>query len=165
MITGILTPHMVPLDGRGRIDEDELARYVGWLVDRLPVVLMVGAAGLILFLGAEMASHTDPEDSLGVFVGLLLVGIGWSFAMIAGSALLTSAFPVEERAAVQGAADFTMVASGATGGLLSGAIVEASSYHALSHWAAVLALALVAAALYPTVTKVRSPRTASTEQR
>ena len=65
---------------------------VGWLVDRLPVVLMVGAAGLILFLGAEMASHTDPEDSLGVFVGLLLVGIGWSFAMISGSTLLTSAF-------------------------------------------------------------------------
>ena len=138
---------------------------VGWLVDRLPTVLMVGAAGIVLFIGAETASHTDPTDSLGVFVGLFLVGLGWSFAMIAGSALLTSAFPVEERAAVQGAADFTMVASGATGGLLSGAIVEASSYHALSHWAAVLALALVAAALYPTVTKVRSPRTASTEQR
>ncbi|MEM9203674.1 MAG: MFS transporter [Actinomycetota bacterium] len=128
---------------------------VGWLVDRLPTVLMVGSAGVILFSGAELASHTDPEDSLGVFVGLFLVGIGWSFAMIAGSAMLTSAFPVEERAAVQGAADFTMVASGATGGLLSGVIVEATSYHALSHWAGVLALALVAAALYPTVTDVR----------
>jgi dihydrodipicolinate synthase/N-acetylneuraminate lyase len=33
-ITGILTPHMVPLDGRGRIDEDELARYVAWLVEK-----------------------------------------------------------------------------------------------------------------------------------
>ena len=129
---------------------------VGWMVDRLPTVLMVGAAGIILFAGAELASHTDPEDSLGVFVGLFLVGLGWSFAMISGSALLTSAFPVQERASVQGAADFTMVASGATGGLLSGAIVEATSYHALSHWAAVLALALVAAALYPTVTTIRS---------
>ena len=135
---------------------------VGWLVDRLPVVLMVGAAGVILFLGAEMASHTDPEDSLGVFVGLLLVGIGWSFAMISGSALLTSAFSASERASVQGAADFTMVASGATGGLLSGVIVEASSYHALSHWAAVLALSLVAAALYPVVTKATPRKTAAT---
>lgn len=134
---------------------------VGWLVDRLPVVLMVGAAGLILFLGAEMASHTDPEDSLGVFVGLLLVGIGWSLAMISGSALLTSAFSASERASVQGAADFTMVASGATGGLLSGVIVEASSYHALSHWAAVLALSLVAAALYPVVTKTKPRKTAA----
>ena len=33
-IAGILVPHMVPLDGRGRINEDELARYVSWLVDR-----------------------------------------------------------------------------------------------------------------------------------
>jgi 4-hydroxy-tetrahydrodipicolinate synthase len=31
---GILTPHMVPLDARGRINEDELARYVCWLIDR-----------------------------------------------------------------------------------------------------------------------------------
>lgn len=33
-ITGILTPHMVPLDGRGRIDEEELGRYVAWLVEK-----------------------------------------------------------------------------------------------------------------------------------
>ena len=33
-ITGILVPHMVPLDERGRINEDELARYVSWLIDR-----------------------------------------------------------------------------------------------------------------------------------
>lgn len=33
-IQGILSPHMVPLDDRGRIDEAELARYVTWLIDR-----------------------------------------------------------------------------------------------------------------------------------
>lgn len=33
-ISGILVPHMVPLDGRGRIDEDELARYVSWLIEK-----------------------------------------------------------------------------------------------------------------------------------
>lgn len=33
-IAGILTPLMVPLDARGRIDEDGLARYVAWLVER-----------------------------------------------------------------------------------------------------------------------------------
>lgn len=33
-IAGILVPHMVPLDGRGRINEAELARYVSWLVER-----------------------------------------------------------------------------------------------------------------------------------
>ncbi len=31
-ITGILTPHMVPLDDRGHINEPELRRYVSWLI-------------------------------------------------------------------------------------------------------------------------------------
>ncbi|HWW00099.1 MAG TPA: dihydrodipicolinate synthase family protein [Candidatus Acidoferrum sp.] len=31
-ITGILTPHMVPLDARGNINEAELRRYVDWLI-------------------------------------------------------------------------------------------------------------------------------------
>lgn len=31
-ITGIFTPHMVPLDDRGRINEEELRRYVDWLI-------------------------------------------------------------------------------------------------------------------------------------
>ena len=31
-ITGIFTPHIVPLDGGGRINEAELRRYVDWLI-------------------------------------------------------------------------------------------------------------------------------------
>lgn len=33
-ICGIFTPHMVPLDDQGRIDEDELRRYIEWLIER-----------------------------------------------------------------------------------------------------------------------------------
>src|ERR1051326_3262427 len=33
-ITGILTPHMVPLDSHGRINETELRRYVDWLIQK-----------------------------------------------------------------------------------------------------------------------------------
>lgn len=33
-IEGIYTPTLVPLDGRGNINEDELRRYVGWLISR-----------------------------------------------------------------------------------------------------------------------------------
>jgi 4-hydroxy-tetrahydrodipicolinate synthase len=33
-ITGILTPHMVPLDAAGEINETELRRYVDWLIER-----------------------------------------------------------------------------------------------------------------------------------
>jgi len=134
------------------------APVVGWLVDRVRTELMVAAAGLILFTGAEVASRTDSEDSLGVFVGLFLVGLGWSFSMIAGSALLSSVFPVDERAPIQGAADFTMITFGATGGILGGIIAEATDYRTLSHYAAVLALSLIAAALYPAVANAKGPK-------
>lgn len=33
-ISGILTPHIVPLDDQGRINEDELRRYVEWLIQK-----------------------------------------------------------------------------------------------------------------------------------
>ncbi len=33
-ISGIFTPHMVPLDDAGRIDEGELRRYIDWLIER-----------------------------------------------------------------------------------------------------------------------------------
>ena len=130
------------------------APMVGWLVDRLSNTVMIGSAGIILFVGAELASHTDPADSIGVFFGLFLVGLGWSFAMIAGSSLLTGVFASHERANVQGAADFLMVASGALAGSVSGKIVEISSFASLSHWYGVAALSLVLLAAYPLVAKV-----------
>ena len=33
-IHGILTPHMVPLDVHGEINESELRRYVDWLIEQ-----------------------------------------------------------------------------------------------------------------------------------
>ncbi|MEX0777184.1 MAG: dihydrodipicolinate synthase family protein [Phycisphaeraceae bacterium] len=33
-LQGIFTPHMVPLDGQGQINEDELRRYIDWLIER-----------------------------------------------------------------------------------------------------------------------------------
>ena len=32
-LQGIFTPHLVPLDGQGRINEAELRRYIDWLID------------------------------------------------------------------------------------------------------------------------------------
>ncbi len=128
-----------------------LSPVVGWLVDRVGTHIMIATGGVLLFTGAEMASHTDPEDSAGVFVGLFLIGVGWSCGLIAGSSLLTNSFDVNTRVAVQGAADLLMVGAGASAGLVSGAAVEWSSFHALSHWAGVAALAMVVAAGWPIV--------------
>jgi len=77
---------------------------VGWFVDRLGPRILIGVGGLISFSGTEFAARTESHDSAGVFVGLFLIGLGWSFGLISGSALLTSAFPPAERVGIQGAA-------------------------------------------------------------
>ncbi len=119
---------------------------VGWLVDKLGPHPMIGLGGVVLFVGAELAAHTQAEHSTGMFAGLLLIGLGWSFGLISGSALLTGSFPVSERVEVQGGADFMMTTGGAVAGLLSGAVVEALGFQSFSHYAGLAALLLLAAA-------------------
>ena len=119
---------------------------VGWLVDRVGTHTIITLGGLILFLGAELAGRTDPAHSAGLFSGLTLIGIGWSCGLIAGSALLTNSFPVQQRVEVQGGADFVMITGGAVGGLSSGALVELLGFQSLSHYSGIAALVLVAAA-------------------
>jgi len=131
---------------------------VGWLVDRVGPHLVVAGGGVMLFVGAELASHTDPSDSLGVFVGLLLIGLGWSFGLISGSSLLTSAYPADERVEVQGAADMIMTLGGAISGLFAGFAMEKVGYHSFSHWAGMAALILVAAGGVAWFTGRGSPR-------
>jgi MFS family permease len=135
------------------------APVVGMLVDRIGPPTIIAAGGMILFAGAELASHTDAEDSLGVFVGLFLVGLGWSFGLIAGSSLLTSSFSITERVAVQGTADLVMSASGALAALSAGVVFELASYHALSHYAGFGAVALSVLAIWGLIrpTPVRPP--------
>ncbi len=144
------------------------APVVGWLVDRVGPQRLIVMAGLMLFAGAEIASRTDPTDRAGVFWGLFLIGLGWSFGLVAGSSLLTASVPVATRVETQGAADLIMVGSGATAGLMSGVVVQLSSYQALSHWSGVMALMLVAASSVQMARRHRHdigvPRSPETDQ-
>ncbi|MCP3910313.1 MAG: MFS transporter, partial [Actinomycetia bacterium] len=73
------------------------APIVGILVDRIGPRPLIAAGGIVLFLGSELASHTEAQHSMGVFSGLFLIGVGWSFGLVAGSSLLTGSFPIEKR--------------------------------------------------------------------
>ncbi|MCP3912796.1 MAG: hypothetical protein GY713_17800, partial [Actinomycetia bacterium] len=84
----------------------------------------------------------------GVFSGLFLIGVGWSFGLVAGSSLLTGSFPIEKRVTMQGSADLIMSGAGAIAGLSSGVVYEISGYHSLSHYAGIAALGLTAYAIW-----------------
>ena len=76
-------------------------------------------------------------------LALVLLGLGWNFGLISGTALIVDSTPVETRARTQGSVDVLIAISGAGGGALSGMVVDASSYAVLSLAGGFLALLLV----------------------
>ncbi len=123
----------------------------GWLVDRLGRRPLIAAAGATMFASGVLAA-TDPGNSM-VFLALALVllGLGWNFGLVAGTALLTDAIPLERRARTQGMVDLGVALAGSTGGIASGLVVASVGYAALG-----LAGALMALALFPTLLAART---------
>ena len=117
-----------------------VAPVIGWVVDRIGAGPVLIFGGSLLFLGSELAAHTDKNDSLGVFVGLFLIGVGWSCGLVASSALLTKTFEGPEKVRVQGLADLIMTASGGLAGIGSGLLVARTDYQTMSHNAAFIGL-------------------------
>lgn len=122
----------------------------GLLVDRVGRTAMAVAAGVVL-LAAGLAAALAPGDSLALtVVALVLLGLGWNFGLIAGTALVVDATAPDQRPRVQGSVDVLVALAGATGGVLSGLVVAASSFSTLGLAAGLLALALVPALRWAT---------------
>ncbi len=63
-----------------------------------------------------------------VTVGLFLLGLGWSAATVAGSALLAESLPADEKTNVQSLSDSSMNLAGALGGGLAGSVLATSAF-------------------------------------
>lgn len=110
---------------------------VGWLADRFgrrPVIFAGFAVLLVACVLAGRAGH-DPSR---LATALLLLGLGWSATMVAGSTLVSESVPPELRASAQGLSDLAMGVAGAAAGAASGVLVDAFGYRALTSLAATL---------------------------
>jgi MFS family permease len=67
-----------------------------------------------------------------VFIGLFFLGLGWSAATVAASALISEVVPTGERTKVQGFSDTLMNLSGAFGGAVAGIILVNFSFGGLN---------------------------------
>ncbi len=74
----------------------------------------------------------------------MLLGLGWSATMVAGSTLLSDAFSGDLRTSAQGVSDLVMGLAGASAGAISGVIVEVWGYPTLTLLAALATAPLVA---------------------
>jgi MFS family permease len=105
---------------------------VGMLVDRVGRRFVIGLGGTILLASFLVSGTASGNEVAQLSVGLMLLGLGWSCTLIAGSTLLSESVLLDVRPSVQGAADLLMGMSGATAGLLAGVIVGVGSYALLT---------------------------------
>ena len=99
----------------------------GWLTDKLGKVQTV-LIGQGIYVAALMVAGFGQHDRTLVTIGLFLLGLGWSASTVAGSALLATSLPVDQKTNVQGLSDSLMNLSGAFGGAVAGSILTAFTF-------------------------------------
>lgn len=115
----------------------------GILVDKVGRTAMAVASGITLLASGVLAAFAPGESMLLLTIALILLGLGWNFGLISGTALLVDATNPANRAKMQGTVDVMVALSGASGGMLSGLVVAHSSYGFLSLAGGILSLVLI----------------------
>lgn len=123
-----------------------LSPVMGWLTDKAGRKQTV-VIGFALLVAAVAVAGAGQRSTTAVAVGLVLLGLGWSAATVAGSTLLAESVRQEERVMVQGVSDMLMGAAGAVGGASSGVILSWAGYPGLNLAGGVVAGVVLAAAV------------------
>ncbi|WP_432561694.1 MFS transporter [Kineococcus sp. SYSU DK003] len=120
-----------------------LSPVFGALTDRLGARTVV-LLGQVLYLGSLLFSLLGADDSVLVTVSLVLLGLGWSASIVAGSTLVSAAVGPAERPRLQGVSDSLMNYAGAAGGAVAGPVLARIGFDGLA--ASLLVLVLVISA-------------------
>ncbi|SHN11683.1 MFS transporter [Streptomyces yunnanensis] len=119
----------------------------GRWVDRAGPHRVAVASGVTLLAAGLLAALAPPHSVPGLTVALVLLGVGWNFGLVSGTALVTEALPPARRAASQGLVDVGIALAGATGGMASGPLLATSGFPVLALVCGVLAAAVVPVAV------------------
>ena len=116
----------------------------GWIfteMGRQPWIvfgLMPTSAGVSPGVGTTGTASLGDPATAGC-VGLFLVGVGWSFGLVAGSPLLTESVPADTRVELQGAGDLLMSLFGGAAAFSSGFVKASFGYSTLAYAGTLLA--------------------------
>jgi MFS family permease len=122
------------------------APLVGLAADRFGRVTVLAVGGGVLLVSLVLCARAPEGSSPEIFVGLFLLGLGWSLATVSASTMVAELAPLGAVTAVQGAADMTMGLAAAAGSALSGVIVGEVGFPALAGFASIFAVVVLAAA-------------------
>lgn len=119
-----------------------LAPLVGYVADRWGYRFSI-AVGLTIFAGSLLAGGLHPQRMGWIMVSLVLLGVGWSFINVSGSALFATVISKDDRASVQGGVDALSNLTGATAAFAAGPLMALTSFSALTLIAAIVLIPLV----------------------
>tara|TARA_B110000263_G_C15139074_1_gene432527 strand:- start:81 stop:800 length:720 start_codon:yes stop_codon:yes gene_type:complete len=98
----------------------------GWLtsrIGRLPVVTL----GIVLLIVSGI-SGCFADTLVTLYAAVFLLGMGWNFCYIAGSAMLSDQLRPEERGRAQGVSEAIIGVTAATGSVTSGLVYASYGY-------------------------------------
>ena len=123
-----------------------LAGVTGWLIDKTSSTMMIGVGGIILIISALL---TPLAFNLWLLAAaLFLLGLGWNFCFVAGSALLSAALRPGERGRVQGASETMVSLASGIGSLSVGALFTYGGIVGISGGGLFFSLILIVAMIW-----------------
>ncbi|MHA7966017.1 MFS transporter [Paenibacillus sp. CAU 1782] len=115
----------------------------GMLVDKLGRTFMSYASGVTLLLAGLTAAFAPGDSMLFLILALALLGLGWNFGLISGTAAIIDATTPKVRAKTQGTVDVLIALAGASGGAISGMVMAEAGYSVLSLAGGLMSLLLI----------------------
>lgn len=125
----------------------------GSLVDKIGRMKMVIASAVTLTIAGLLAAFAPGDSALLLTVALMLLGLGWNFGLISGTAIVIDSTTIQTRAKIQGTIDVGVAIGGSVGSLLSSVIVAFSSYAMLGFIGAYVSLLLLPLVFWTSIKK------------
>ncbi len=116
--------------------------FTGALITRFGVLNVIGAGIGLMFGCVGMA--LSGVEILNFWWALVMLGVGWNFMYVGGTALLTEAYRPNEKAKIQGVHDLLVFCTTATSSFASGVLVNRAGWVTLQ-WVTVPFLLICAA--------------------
>nr|HMT22517.1 MFS transporter [Promineifilum sp.] len=120
-----------------------LSAMTGWLIDRFGAAQVIVGGAAILVVASVLSPFAVSVSALAL--ALFLLGLGWNFCFVAGSALLASGLATTERTRVQGMSDTWSSAASALGSLSTGPLFAAGDMLLVGAVGLAFSLGLIAA--------------------
>ncbi|WP_107842112.1 MFS transporter [Metasolibacillus meyeri] len=120
----------------------------GLLVDKVGRTFVALAASMTLAVAGICAAFAPGDSLLWLVVALMLLGLGWNFGLISGTAIIIDSTTIHNRAKVQGSVDVAVALGGSFGSVVSGVVVAFSSYATLGFIGMTFALFVIPVVLW-----------------